>query len=283
MELLRCLGSLIEPPSEEVQRFADLLDLGPLPSAAAHTDLFLFQLYPFASVYLDGEGKMGGEARDRIAGFWRALDMVPPTEPDHLTIMLAFYSRLQELEEQCDGEDSERYRHIRIAFLWEHLMSWLPVYIDKMREVAPSFNRAWADLLAATLSEETEAIHRPDQLPLHLREAQEIIDPRSADSGEALLVSLLAPVRCGFILLRDDLRRAGEDLELGIRAGERSYVLKALLGQDDKATLLWLANEAARWAERHKAWVNLTGPIASFWSTRASTTATLLTDLANDL
>ena len=88
MELLRCLGSLIEPPSEEVQRFADLLDLGPLPSASEHTDLFLFQLYPFASVYLDSEGKMGGEARDRIAGFWRALEMVPPTEPDHLTVLL---------------------------------------------------------------------------------------------------------------------------------------------------------------------------------------------------
>lgn len=283
MELLRCLGSLIEPPSEEVQRFADLLDLGPLPSASEHTDLFLFQLYPFASVYLDSEGKMGGEARDRIAGFWRALDMVPPTESDHLTVLLAFYSRLRELEEQTDGEGSERYRHVRTAFLWEHLLSWLPLYIDKMREVAPQFNRDWADLLAATLAEEIEATYRPGQLPLHLREAQQIVDPRGTDDGEALLGSLLAPVRCGFILLRDDLRRAGEELELGIRAGERSYVLKALLSQDDKATLVWLANEASRWADSHKAWSDLTGPIASFWSTRASTTASLLNDLANDL
>ena len=69
MELFRSLGSLIEPPSEETSRLARLLDLDPLPEAGEHTDLFLFQLYPFASVYLDGQGKMGGEARDRIAGF----------------------------------------------------------------------------------------------------------------------------------------------------------------------------------------------------------------------
>jgi TorA maturation chaperone TorD len=283
MELLRCLGSLIEPPSEETRRLARLLELGPLPTAAEHTDLFLLQLYPFASVYLDRAGKLGGEARDRIAGFWRALEMSPPTEPDHLTVLLAFYSRLLELETQTEGESAARWHHIRVAFLWEHLLSWLPPYLDKMQDLQPPFYKEWADLLVKALTEEVAGSDRPEQLPLHLREAAEMADPRSDDDGAALLSSLLAPVRCGFVLVRDDLQRAGHDLGLGVRAGERSYVLKALLSQDDKATLRWLADEAARWADTHQAWTDITGPIATFWSDRAARAAALLTDLANDI
>ena len=89
-------------------------------------------------------------------------------------------------------------------------------------------------------------------------------------------------MRSGFILVRSDLARAGRQLQLGVRAGERRYVLKALLGQDDKATLQWLGSEAGRWAERHSAWAPATGPIADFWSSRATATAKLLADLADD-
>jgi len=282
MELLRSLGSLIEPPSEETSRIARLLDLDSIPEVAEHTDLFLFQLYPFASVYLDDHGKLGGEARDRIAGFWRALDLSPPPEADHLTVLLAFYSQLLEHESTAGQEDRDQWRHIRAAFFWEHLMSWLPVYIDRVRDLDHSFYGGWANLLAQALSEEAGDLTCPSQLPLHLREAPPIIDPRQA-AGDDFLEALLSPVCSGFILVRDDLARAGRQLQLGVRAGERRYVLKALLGQDDKATLQWLSDEAGRWTEKHSAWEPITGPIATFWSSRATATATLLADLAKDL
>src|SRR5204863_6550834 len=96
VELFRTLGVLLEPPVAAHRPLAELLDLGPPPSAAEHTDLFRFQLYPYASVYLGAEGMLGGEARDRIAGFWRALGLVPPAEPDELTVMLGFYAELAE-------------------------------------------------------------------------------------------------------------------------------------------------------------------------------------------
>ena len=66
--------------------------------ARRHTDLFVFQLQPYASVYLGAEGMLGGEARDRIAGFWRALGASPPSEPDHLATMLALLRRSGERE-----------------------------------------------------------------------------------------------------------------------------------------------------------------------------------------
>ena len=90
MELFRALGSLAEPPAAVGREIADALDLGSLPDPAAHSYLFDQQLPPYASVYLGPEGMLGGDARDRIAGFWRALDLTPPGESDHITTMLAF-------------------------------------------------------------------------------------------------------------------------------------------------------------------------------------------------
>lgn len=261
---------------------AELLELTPPPESAEHTDLFLFQLYPYASVYLGDQGKMGGEARDRIAGFWRALELSPPSEPDHLTVLLAFYSQLAEHESEAGGDDRQRWRHIRSAFLWEHLLSWLPIYLDRIDDLEPGFYSRWADILARALVAEAQAFPSPAQLPLHLREAPAITDPRRG-AGDTFLDELLSPVRSGFILVRDDFVRAGHQMQLGVRAGERRYVLKALLGLDDKATLQWLAAEAARWAERHLSWRSTTGPIADFWASRATATEDLLVDLAKDL
>ena len=73
VELLRVLAVLAEPPSPEYARVAEAAGLGPAPTASEHGDVFLFQLYPYASVHVGAEGMMGGEARDRLAGFWRAL------------------------------------------------------------------------------------------------------------------------------------------------------------------------------------------------------------------
>lgn len=86
MELFRALGTLAEPPSPQTPEIGALLELGEAPAEGEYERLFLFQLYPYGSVYLGPEGHLGGDARDRIAGFWRALELEPPPEPDHLTL-----------------------------------------------------------------------------------------------------------------------------------------------------------------------------------------------------
>ena len=75
MELFRALGSLIESPLPEHTRVAAALNLPALPTAAEHARVVVQQRYPYASVYLGAEGMLGGEARDRIAGFRRALGL----------------------------------------------------------------------------------------------------------------------------------------------------------------------------------------------------------------
>lgn len=282
MELFRALGTLAEPPSPETTRLAALLELGEPPGAGDYDALFLLELSPYASIYLGHEGMVGGEARDRIAGFWRALGLEPPTEPDHLALMLGLYARLAELEAGATGADAQRWRHARRAWLWEHLASWLPAYLEALRPVAAPFYAGWGAELAAALVAEAERLESPEHPPLHLREAARPADPRR-DGGAAFLASLLSPVRSGMLLLAGDLRRACGDLGLGGRIGERRFVLEAMLGQDAARTLDWLAAHARHWSGRLREQPAVLEPVIDHWRRRADATARLLEELAGEV
>ena len=112
--------------------------------------------------------------------------------------------------------------------------TWLPSRGAESRSTR-SGPRWRADALAR-LGEEIES---PEYLPAALRAAPGFSDPRR-EGGAAFVASLLAPVRSGVILLRDDLVRLGDDTGLACRAGERRYVLNTFLAQDPGVTLDWL-------------------------------------------
>jgi TorA maturation chaperone TorD len=281
MELFRALAVLAEPPAPEIAPVARALGLGALPEASEYTEVFVFQLYPYASVYLGAEGMLGGEARDAVAGFWRALQQTPPAEPDHLAVMLALYAELAAHEaNEPDDERRESWQHARRAYLWEHLLSWLPVYLSKLTEIASPFYVRWGEILLDALLEEARTtIEAQPQLSLHLRrEAAGLVDPREGETRE-FLQTLLSPARSGMILVRSDLSRAARTLELGLRIGERKYVLESLFAQDARGVLGWLAREARGWGERHRKQRETLGVIARAWEARAVAAARLLEEL----
>lgn len=280
MELFRALAVLAEPPAPESAPVAAALELGALPVASEYTEIFVFQLYPYASVYLGAEGMLGGEARDLIAGFWRALRQTPPPEPDHLSVMLALYAQLRELEAgAADDARRESWQRAQRAYLWEHLLSWLPAYLSKLKEIASPFYRRWGELLLDALLEEARAAEPQAQLSLHLRNsAAGLVDPREGATGE-FLQTLLSPARSGMILVRSDLSRAARELELGLRVGERKYVLESLFAQDARGVLGWLAREATSWGERHRKQQETLGIVARGWEAKATNSARLLVEL----
>ena len=302
-DLLRALGALSEEPRPEHRRLAELLELPPGPGAGEFTDVFVMNLYPYASVHLGEGGMLGGEARDRVAGFWQALGIRPPREPDHLGSLIGLLAELVEREE---AEDEPAARILlgraRAALVREHLEPWVPTFLGRVTELAGPYYRAWAELLLEALREEaTHAASLPldtegalqVELPLHLRAVPPLPDPRATDggtpdartdappTGEAFLEALLAPVRSGIVVTRADLARAARELGLGTRMGERLYILKALLGQEPSATLAWLADEARRQAARHRAEEGFDEGVIAFWRERAATTARLLDELAS--
>jgi len=270
---LRALGALAEDAGPGQRRIAEALELGEL-DAADHTELFSFALYPYASVYLGAEGMLGGEARDRIAGFWRALGLVPPDEPDHLAVMLALYAQLVErAEAEEDALRRAAIANARAAFFWEHLASWLPIYLRKARTLARGAYIRWAELLAAALEAEAAIVPPPPALPLHLRETPAFAEGADAD---AFVSALLVPARTGFILVRADLRRVAESMGIALRQGERRYALDALLAQDRPAVLRELRVLALEAAASHAELAALWVEIGPAWERRARGTAAWL-------
>ena len=279
MELFRALATLAEAPAPEHARLAELLDLPGAPQrpdGAEYAELFLFQLYPYASVYLGEEGKLGGEARDRVAGFWRALGREPPAEPDHLAVLLALYADLCDLERgEKDPARTLLWRNSRQALLWEHLLSWLPPYLDKLADIGSPCYQAWGRLVEESLLAEATELGRLARVPLQIREASPLPDLEVGGLA-AFLDDILAPRRCGMILVRADLIRAAGDLDVPVRIGERRAVLETLLSQEPVGTLRWLEREALLTASRHRAWHEWVGPVANFWVGQAEGAAARL-------
>ena len=72
-------GSVADNP-QDARAATQALGL-PIPTPASYTDVFVLNCPPYASTYLGPEGGIGGDAADRVAGFWRAIAVSPPAEP----------------------------------------------------------------------------------------------------------------------------------------------------------------------------------------------------------
>ena len=264
-DVFRALGALCEPPDPAHAGLAAALGLPAPPDAAAFTDVFVFQLVPYAAPYLSPDGMLGGEAADRVAGFWRALQLTPPAEPDHLAALLGLYAALGERESaEIRPDRAGAWRQARRALLWEHLLTWVPAYAHAMIALSAGFHSAWARLLREALLAEAGVLAPPQPPPLHLRDVPEL-----PGAGPELVRALLAPARSGLLITRSDLMSAAGASGLGARAGGREFILRTLLDSDPPAISGWLAGHAARWAERHRADIPSLPRIAEHWLGRA--------------
>lgn len=278
IELIRALAVLAEPPGEDHVGVAAALGL-PLATPAEHTELFSFQLFPYASVILGAEGKLGGDARDRVAGFFRALGTPPPAGPDHLPVLLAAYANLLELEQESPEGPWVRARE---AMLVEHLLPWLPVFLARVADLGSPAQRAWAALADEVIVAQVASTPASRSLlPAALADVPALPDPRQDDVG-AFMDGLLAPGRCGMVLAGADLARLAADMGLGRRVAERRFVLRSFLDQDPAAVLAWLADEARRTRVRWRSHPLAATPTLTWWASRASTTADLLAELADE-
>ncbi len=282
-EVFRALGALCEPPDAAHRAVASGLDLDGWPQPESDSGLFTTLLPPYAAIYLGPEGMLGGEAAARIAGFWHALGYEVPAEPDHLAALLGLYAALvqaeQDQQERAEtAEDLARvllHRQARTALLTEHLVTWVPAYAAAVAAVGEVHHVDWAALLTEVLlGEAAELDHEPSP-SAHLRTVPGLPDLDSADQDgvDILVRALLTPARSGIVLTRTDLLRCARTLGLGMRIGERAFVLHRLLEADAVGVLGFVETEARTWAERHRQLVELLGDAARHWLDRAESTA----------
>lgn len=295
-ELLRALGAVSSTPPPHCGPAAAALGL-PAPAAAEHTAVFVLSLPPHAAIHLGEDGKLGGEGLDRVAGFWRALGLTPPGDADHLGALLMLYAELGDAETAAQNESSRaQLRRAREALLWEHLWSWAPGYLTAVQRLGTPTLGTWARLTLDALAREARCCAAPATLPLALRAAPPPLatvlseasapvgsGPAGSETGDPaghLLDLLLAPVRSGLVLTRENLREAADAAGVGYRVGERRYTLQAMLDQDTAATLGWLSGFARQWASWHIEQQPVTGPDPRrWWADRAAGTALALRNL----
>ena len=274
-ELLRALGAVADSPAA-ARAVAPALGL-PAATDADHTEAFVLNAPPYAAVYLGPDGALGGEGADRVAGFWRALEVTPPTEPDHLAALLGLYARLGETaaDENTRPATAAALARSRAALLTEHLWPWLPGYLDAVTDLDLPPLTAWAELAQRALTaEHTEPQAETTQLPLALRAAPAPLEPEG--SFRDLVDALTTPIVSGIILTRRRLAAGAGQANVGHRIGERRFTLRAMLEQDPAATLGWLESEARRWHARHQ---TRPDPTSQWWAGRAGHTTTLLREM----
>ena len=274
MDLMKALGELAEAPGPEQIRTARMLGLHGEPTRAEYTDLFVVQLYPYASVYLSANGQLGGEVQDHIGGFWRILRQPVPRDPDHIATLLSTYAQLTErVENGTEPYLQDLARQMRHAFLWEHLVSWILPFTARVRELGSATYRGWATLVLDALESEAVQAGEPALLPLHLRKAPLL--PVNPQINE-LVDTLFTPARSGVILTRADISRCARDLGIDVRVAERRYTLTTLFSQQPDRVRQWLASEARRQADGMHAVAQPFRLIAEHWEQRALATATMI-------
>lgn len=247
---------------------------------AAHTEAFVAQCVPYASIYVGVEGAIGGEAAARVADFRRLLGSVTDrpgaqTAPDYLPDLLADYAELAAMD------DDPQARHARKALFWEHLACWLMPFCDALGRSAPAPYDGWGALLAQALRADALALGLPAQLPLHLREAPAASVAADADSSAAAARAMFVPAATGLLLTRADLARAAEVIEGQIVPGSRAFMLRTLFDQNVTGALAWLSAEAARQAGVHSQELAAFGDSAGFWLVRAQACHDALVGMAD--
>jgi len=271
-ELIRALGAVADAPAA-ARAVVPALGLDQV-SDAGHTDVFVLNLPPYASVYLGPDGALGGEGADRVAGFWRAIGTGLPAEPDHLSALLSLYARLGEaaLDARRPATAAALAR-AQASLFWEHLWSWLPAYLEAVTDLPVPSLAGWARLARCVLDAEFRRQPASPRLPLALREAPPL--PQAGASAGELAAVVTTPARSGMILTRHRLALGACHAAVGHRIGERRFTLGAMLEQDAAATLDWLTAEAGRWQHRHSG--RGAGDEASrWWAGRAGRTRRFL-------
>ena len=108
-----------------------------------YTKLFIgpgeLQAGPWESLYVSNKKQIFDENTLAVRNFYRVNGFLPVEYPrvadDHLALECAFMAKIgQRVLEATDNEKVKQAIQVSRQFLNEHLLVWMPVYFDKLRE-----------------------------------------------------------------------------------------------------------------------------------------------------
>lgn len=137
-------------------------------AAAMHYRVFGRDVFPYASVFLDDAGRLGGSVTDAALHMYLQAGwaIAPQGEAaDHIGQELAFLGFLVGAEADAleDGLPAEamRMRLRARQFLDEHLLSWLPAFVRAVQQLDVPFFGAAAALTLEVVLDHRAALGQP--------------------------------------------------------------------------------------------------------------------------
>ena len=255
-------------PSRTPRRSSRAVEAGlpcgaPVDLAAAWTDLFLLNVYPYGTAFTDITGELNGPAaaaasrRYEVAGY-RPPELDGTGAPDHAGLCLGYLAHLA-----AQGREDPPF------LAW--ILDWLPVCALAVER--QSFAHPFYRGLAAATRESLFALESGPALASE--DLAPVLEERSETDEEVGLSRvvrfLLAPAASGFFLSRSRLGELG--LEAGVRLpfGSRFDVARSLFeaaGECGRVepVLAALSGEAEAWDAAYAAQVRE----HPSWRTRAA-------------
>jgi TorA maturation chaperone TorD len=206
--------------------------------AADHYTLFGLNVFPHESIFLDGEGDLGGAVSSSVLAFYQQAGydvLLAGENPDHIGLELRLLAHLAAAESEAweDGLPTvvQRLSDLQRRFLDEHLLRWLPGLVQAIRQQDEGFFSALADLSLELASEhigsqerEPASAHPDFELP---RFPDLLVHEKTSLKDFAHF--LLTPACSGFYLSREDISRLASSLKIPRGFGSREQMLANLL------------------------------------------------------
>lgn len=215
-------------------------------AAARHTHVFVLNVYPFASIYLDEGGTMHGEraafTRDVLQAVGLRLAERVGLAADHVAVALDALAALLEREAAATTVvHAQRARHAQRTVLSEHLLSWAPPFLGAVERIDGRLYGAAATLTRTLLARHVAWLDGSGEEPpgsSGLGEAGRVV--REEDAPPTMFDLLASPIRCGMFLSCDDLSLLARAADVPTRVGGRRFVLEDLLSA---ASDEWVASD----------------------------------------
>ena len=269
----------LKPANDEELEFACSFNDLPNPGEKKHAEdfswLFDFNIYPYASVFLDYSGKLNAPWTRFVTGMYQALSLsISPDAKvaanDHISLQLAaLVVLIQRRKSAKDSQAAERALHAEKSFLLEQVLPWIPSFCDALIRSKQPFFADLAAELVGVVQDHGNDILTSTPIPFNFEHIDSSDTNADTDADEKLF-SYCIPARTGMFLCRFDIQRMARELELPVRFAERSFMFKNLLisaSDADKVDVFFyrLAEENRRQQQVFREWGQVVPVLQGFW------------------
>ncbi len=268
----------------------------PDEAAADHYQLFGFNVFPYATIFLDGDGLLGGRVTNDMLtshhhlGYWMNMAATSSDHIGHELELLAFLSQAEaEAWEENQVATTHRLRQWQREFLQTHLLRWLLPFVTAVQHHDNPFYVALAELTLDLIYEQYTNLAEDLSTPpayFSLLPAPALLSDEKTGLRE-IANFLITPVYSGFYLSRHQIGQLASQHQLPCGFGSRQQMLlNELHSAVTYNSLLTLCTALAailtNWQVIYQDYAvkfPKLAPFAAVWSRRAEHTTQLLAEI----